>query len=47
MKFIGRSVPLGYGVSGGGTICPGEEGGMPVVLDGSQPGIVYQLERDG
>ena len=47
VKFLGKSVPLSYGVSGGGTLCPGEEGSFPVALEGSQPGIVYQLERNG
>ena len=46
VKFMGSSVPLSYGVAGGGAFCE-DQPGKPVRLSGSQPGIFYQLERDG
>lgn len=39
-------LPLIYNVTGGGSYCVGGPG-LPIGLDGSQPGIKYHLIRDG
>lgn len=42
------SAPLVFNVTGGGSYCQGvTPSGVSVLLDGSQPGINYQLLRDG
>lgn len=41
-----NSLPLGYGVTGGGDYCSGGTG-VEVSLSGSETGIDYQLEKDG
>ncbi|MBD2751925.1 choice-of-anchor Q domain-containing protein [Spirosoma validum] len=39
-------LPVSYTVSGGGALCPTSTG-VGVTLSGSQPGVTYQLRRDG
>lgn len=42
------SAPLVFNVSGGGSYCQGvAPSGISVLLDGSQPGVNYQLLKDG